>query len=81
MKLLLQLLQWLINFVSFRNGRGNPAFFISPTLRLKILNLNRHDMGWKPKVTVAAFIEQDCKILNIEERTLLFNQPVDHLLP
>ena len=36
-------------------------------------------MVWKPKVTVAAVIKQGCKVLIIEERTLLFNQPVDHL--
>ena len=36
-------------------------------------------MVWKPKVTVAAVIEQDCKFLLIEVHPLLFNIPADHL--
>jgi len=38
-------------------------------------------MAWKPKVTVAVVIEHDCKVLIIAERTLLFDQPADHLEP
>jgi hypothetical protein len=38
-------------------------------------------MAWKPKVTVAVVIEHDCKILLIEEHTMLFDQPTDHLEP
>ena len=36
-------------------------------------------MVWKPKVTVAAVIQQDCKFLLIEVLPLLFNIPADHL--
>ena len=38
-------------------------------------------MAWKPKVPVAVVIEHDRKVLIVEERTMLFDQPADHLEP
>ena len=38
-------------------------------------------MAWKPKVTVAVVIEHCRKVLIVQERTMLFNQPADHLEP
>ncbi|BBJ24142.1 hypothetical protein W01_20690 [Candidatus Nitrotoga sp. AM1P] len=38
-------------------------------------------MAWEPKITVAIVIEHDCKVFLIEERTILFDQPADHLEP
>jgi hypothetical protein len=42
-------------------------FLFHPILRIKAHNLNRHGVVWRPIVTIAAVIEQNCKFLLLEE--------------